>query len=70
MKGNKLRLLCIDTATGLVRRYWRSGAIAGFPRHLDHSAAKLPEGYLTRLGEAEVGRVLEHYRLTGKARPA
>lgn len=65
-----LRLLCIDTKTGLVRRYWRSGTIVGMPRHLNHGAVQIPDGFLARLGEAEAGRVLENYRLTGQASPA
>lgn len=60
-----LALLCIDTKSGLVRRYTRASnvGVVGVKRRLDHSAVQIPADYLGRMDETLP--LLEHYRKTG-----
>lgn len=60
-----LTLLCIDTKSGLVKRFQRGANSA----RVMAGMAQVPDEFLERLGEEGPREVLEVFRTTGQVKP-
>lgn len=60
-----LALLCIDTKSGLVKRFTRGPNAA----RVQSGMAQIPEEFRERLGEEGPAGVLEIFRKTGQVTP-
>ena len=61
-------LLCLDTATGVIRRYQRSefSHVSGVKPPLLDSLCQVPAEWIGQLGRADVWPMIERFRLTGE----